>query len=238
MCANTRKVVTHIYDTRQRWDPYDPALHEPRNGHEAEYRIEPCPRLLARRPEMTPTTATAHPPLRSDPRARPGHPKRPSSLLRQAEEPAGPAPHPRHDGDALATVGLSADRTLEHLMASTLDELYAALPALPALQCRGLCKTSRHCHIDASNTERQRLLERDIDPDTSADSRPRPALTHTLGSRRCSVHQQRPTACRIWACPPHSPCPHRCRPHSEHVDDTTLLFASRTASTPAAVTTS
>lgn len=113
---------------------------------------------------------------------------------------------------------------MSHPVGPVLAALDAVYARLPALRCRGLCQTSCYSRIDASTAEQQRVLERGVDLNATANGRPCPALTRTaLGAARCSVHDVRPMICRIWGIAAVMPCPHGCRPDGGLVDDATAL---------------
>lgn len=86
-----------------------------------------------------------------------------------------------------------------------LDELYATLPTV---DCKGLC---HECcgPVLMSREEWVRIKQRlGRTPVGRADLRC-PMLT---ADNKCSVHDIRPTICRLWGAVPEMPCPHGCKP--------------------------
>ncbi|WP_328291357.1 YkgJ family cysteine cluster protein [Kineococcus sp. NBC_00420] len=94
---------------------------------------------------------------------------------------------------------------------------------LPALSCLGLCEDFCSKDIDASITERRRLLAAGVDLDDPTPDGACPALSRTFGAGRCSVYAIRPTICRLWGATESMPCPHGCRPEGGLVDDATAM---------------
>ena len=88
-----------------------------------------------------------------------------------------------------------------------------------------MCGHSCTQHIDASTTERDRLLREDgPDLDTPTPDGACPALTHTLtGTGSCTVHPHRPMTSRLWGLAASMPCPHGCTPTGGHLTDTDTL---------------
>ncbi len=116
----------------------------------------------------------------------------------------------------MAVVGDRAEALAE------LERLYAELPDLA---CKGLCGHSCTQHVDASTTERDRLLAEDgLDLDAPTPDGACPALTRTLagtgtgtGTGSCTVHPHRPMTCRLWGTAASMPCPHGCTPTGGHL---------------------
>lgn len=98
----------------------------------------------------------------------------------------------------------------------TLADVYAQLPTVT---CRLLCQDS--CRdVPLLTAERDRLGL----PDTFDVC---PKLS---GFGTCTVHEDRPLACRLWAVAENMPCPHGCQPtRSLTVAEASTLVATAEA---------
>lgn len=89
---------------------------------------------------------------------------------------------------------------------STLDDLYAALPALA---CKGLCSDSCYS-VGATEAETVTIeLRHGVKVETGFYPDGCPALSPF---KRCSVYVDRPLICRLWGMVPSMACSHGCVP--------------------------
>ncbi|HWE54176.1 MAG TPA: YkgJ family cysteine cluster protein [Acidimicrobiales bacterium] len=95
----------------------------------------------------------------------------------------------------------------------SLDDVYRQIPAVA---CRGLCINS--CGpISMSKEEQARVRTRGVSIPTMAEAMEAMAggedyYCPALADGRCTVHDDRPTICRLWGATESMPCPHGCTP--------------------------
>lgn len=95
----------------------------------------------------------------------------------------------------------------------SLADVYARIPVM---DCKGLCQES--CGpIAMSREEDDRLRARGIDIPSMVDTvaaidAGAEYWCPALKDGRCTVHDVRPTICRLWGATQSLPCPHGCTP--------------------------
>lgn len=95
----------------------------------------------------------------------------------------------------------------------SLADVYARIPAV---DCKGLCQES--CGpVAMSEEEDRRLQERGIVVPSMVDTvaamdAGAEYWCPALQDGRCTVHEVRPTICRLWGATQSMPCPHGCTP--------------------------
>jgi hypothetical protein len=87
---------------------------------------------------------------------------------------------------------------------------------IPAVECKGLCQDA--CGPIAMSKEEDRRLRRrgvivpPLAEAVAAVDRGEEYYCPALVDGRCSVHDDRPTICRLWGATESMPCPHGCTP--------------------------
>jgi uncharacterized protein len=91
----------------------------------------------------------------------------------------------------------------------TLGAIDAILARLPTVECKGLC-TEACGPVAMSKPEWERIIRRLGHAPRGDTSLVCPMLDRASG--RCTVHDIRPTICRIWGVVRSMPCPFGCVP--------------------------
>jgi hypothetical protein len=105
---------------------------------------------------------------------------------------------------------------------AAIDAVWARVPDAG---CKGLC--SDCCGpIAMSDAERDRIRRRHGITIRDAEAKPGTLECPALGpDRRCTVYDDRPTICRLWASVAALPCPHGCTPPGGHLTDAQAALA-------------